>query len=692
MARAQQALQQRIRWAVGLSIVIVGLGIAWWAILINQPEASGTPSVETSSSGICVTQKDTELIRDRNSFGSLFVNRKSNPNVDAILCNASTNTGSREGAITLSSRAKSLEAFAGVSKIDIQGLPLSEPHMFTVNIAPYSEDPSQYSQQNLIANLGTSAGQPIRVTLDSNATTQLGLTNNYYGYGTYYGFGNQNQLPGTTSYTRVIGYVFSGGTSVSATNVYASVAFNLKKNAATECNDGIDNDSDGLVDTNDPGCTGPTDPDESNPPAPTANDDTAETNEGTEVLIDVLANDKDNGGVIDRNGSITIIKEAQQGTAEVINVSSFGGTANVRTLRSYEVRYTPSAGFSGSDSFTYKVCNEVNLCDTAVVSITVKAKEAFTISITPTSGTVPVDATITGTQPICSVDFGDDAQESVNSSSTVQHTYEQAGNYTVQATACDDQPATAQISVTTQSTAKVELKMIKTVYQPGEKVEFYLANAGPSCVNLPNSAPFTISSEADPNVFTPTATQQLSELCADGRKDLYWDQKTNDSQQAEVGSYTVTAHYLLGNTEKAVSATFSIAEKQLTELNIDCVPNEGLAPLEVTCSYDGSENVTWDFDDGATGSGATVVHTYTEAGSYTITARTASGVGTAIVTVTAAGVTPNVDNTSGGDATAAPIENLAATGGGLALTLIASFVLAGLVSYFIIRRPFSKGE
>jgi gliding motility-associated-like protein len=38
--------------------------------------------------------------------------------------------------------------------------------------------------------------------------------------------------------------------------------------------------------------------------------------------------------------------------------------------------YTPNNGFSGTDTFRYRVCNDLNLCDTATVTIIVQLAEA----------------------------------------------------------------------------------------------------------------------------------------------------------------------------------------------------------------------------------------------------------------------------------------------------------------------------
>lgn len=86
--------------------------------------------------------------------------------------------------------------------------------------------------------------------------------------------------------------------------------------------------------------------------APVAADDAANTAEGASVTVDVLAND------IDLEGdqlTVTAAGQPAHGTASLVS----GG-----------VRYTPEAGFSGSDSFTYTVSDGA-ATDSATVSVTI---------------------------------------------------------------------------------------------------------------------------------------------------------------------------------------------------------------------------------------------------------------------------------------------------------------------------------
>ncbi|MFO0751583.1 MAG: choice-of-anchor L domain-containing protein [Myxococcota bacterium] len=102
---------------------------------------------------------------------------------------------------------------------------------------------------------------------------------------------------------------------------------------------------------------GPTDPGDPTDPTgntpPIARNDNATTAVGTAVVIPVLMNDGDPDG---DSLVITNVGAPSHGTAALS-----GGA----------VRYTPAAGFSGTDSFTVTVCDPSNACATSTVTVTV---------------------------------------------------------------------------------------------------------------------------------------------------------------------------------------------------------------------------------------------------------------------------------------------------------------------------------
>jgi hypothetical protein len=104
--------------------------------------------------------------------------------------------------------------------------------------------------------------------------------------------------------------------------------------------------------------------------APTANDDTASVAEDGSVAIDVVGNDS--RGPANESGQTLAVDSITAGPAH--------GTASVIASGpdAGKVLYTPAADYNGTDSFTYKVCDNGTtngvadpLCDTADVSVTV---------------------------------------------------------------------------------------------------------------------------------------------------------------------------------------------------------------------------------------------------------------------------------------------------------------------------------
>ncbi|MDR2973740.1 MAG: choice-of-anchor L domain-containing protein [Propionibacteriaceae bacterium] len=104
---------------------------------------------------------------------------------------------------------------------------------------------------------------------------------------------------------------------------------------------------------------------------PTANSDTATTAQGEPVTIDVGANDT--------GSELTITAVAAPGHAKAtINAD---GT----------VTYTPAAGYSGVDEFTYTAMDSADQTATATVTVTVVAPPAAVDDPTPTVAPAPVD-------------------------------------------------------------------------------------------------------------------------------------------------------------------------------------------------------------------------------------------------------------------------------------------------------------
>lgn len=90
---------------------------------------------------------------------------------------------------------------------------------------------------------------------------------------------------------------------------------------------------------------------------PRALNDKALTEEDKSIAVDVLANDSDPDGTL-LPSTITVIKTADHGSTEV---NSDNG----------KITYTPDTDYNGQDTFTYRISDDDNATDTAVVTITI---------------------------------------------------------------------------------------------------------------------------------------------------------------------------------------------------------------------------------------------------------------------------------------------------------------------------------
>jgi large repetitive protein len=93
--------------------------------------------------------------------------------------------------------------------------------------------------------------------------------------------------------------------------------------------------------------------------APVANTDLAITEAGTAVVINVLANDK--------TGVPGVSGKALGTTPSSISAPSNGAAV----LSGNNIQYTPNPGFTGTDSFTYQICDAASVCSTATVFVDV---------------------------------------------------------------------------------------------------------------------------------------------------------------------------------------------------------------------------------------------------------------------------------------------------------------------------------
>jgi len=130
-----------------------------------------------------------------------------------------------------------------------------------------------------------------------------------------------------------------------------------------------------------------------------AGDDTASTPQGQAVTINVLSND-DQDASIDR-----IVRQPNNGTARIVNG---------------QILYTPAAGFTGTDSFTYEVIDPQGNKTVATVSVTVTGSGQGGINADDDT------ASTTQGQPVTIDVLSNDDQDA-----SIKHIVRQPGNGTV---------------------------------------------------------------------------------------------------------------------------------------------------------------------------------------------------------------------------------------------------------------------
>ncbi len=117
--------------------------------------------------------------------------------------------------------------------------------------------------------------------------------------------------------------------------------------------------------------------------APTANDDAAviDLGEAADATLDVLANDVEQCG----NDLSTVLTSTPANGIATLNENGI-------------LTYTPSLGFSGTESFTYQVCTacDETLCDEATVTIEVLGSENLAPIAMDDEFEVPIDGNLLG--------------------------------------------------------------------------------------------------------------------------------------------------------------------------------------------------------------------------------------------------------------------------------------------------------
>jgi parallel beta-helix repeat protein len=296
--------------------------------------------------------------------------------------------------------------------------------------------------------------------------------------------------------------------------------------------------------------------------------------------------------------------------------------------------------FPGTYTATVTVADTARNSSTATTQVTVTegdAPPAAALSANPSSGTAPLQvsadasgSTDNDSTPIATYkfDFGDgSAAVGPQAGATAAHTYAVAGTYTLTVTVSD--------TAGNASTATTQV----TVSAPPDAPPNATVGVSPSSGTAPLQVAADASASTDTDA-TPIATYKFD----------FGDGSTAVGPQAgasaphtytAAGTYTVTvtATDTAGNASSATTQVAVNRPDLPPAAAVAVTPASGLVPLAVTADASGSTDTDdtpiasykFSFGDGSAAvgpqTGATASHTYSAAGTYTVTATVTDAAG-----------------------------------------------------------------
>jgi hypothetical protein len=307
---------------------------------------------------------------------------------------------------------------------------------------------------------------------------------------------------------------------------------------------------------------------------PVGADDTATTPSNTPVNVDVLANDPSGPSL-----EVTEVTDGANGTVVIED----DGT----------VTYTPEAGFSGTDSFTYTACDDADQCVTHTVTVTVTPVGVDDVAVTEPN--TPVNVDVLANDPsapsltVTEVTDGANGTVVIEDDGTVTYTpvpgFSGTDSFTYTACDAEDQCVTQTVTVTVTATGADDTATTPTNTPVNVDV---LDNdpAGPSSTVTEVSEPAngTVVIEDDGTV-TYTPETGFSGI----------DTFTYTACDAEEQCYTQTVTV----TVTPVGVDDTATTPTNTAVNVDVLDNDPSAPsLEVTAVTDGANGTVVIEDDG----------------------------------------------------------------------------------------------
>ena len=237
----------------------------------------------------------------------------------------------------------------------------------------------------------------------------------------------------------------------------------------------------------------------------------------------------------------------------------------------------------------------------------------------PTSGDAPLTVIFNdsgssdedGTVVSYHWDYGDG---STDSGANTSYTYTSAGNYTVTLTVTDDDGATDT------STRLIQVTTAPVPNQP-PNASF---TASPTSGEAPLAVNFNGSGSTDPDGTIATYSWNFGDgASGTGVSRIH--------TYAAAGNYTVTLTVTdddgaTDTSTRLIQVTTAPVPNQPPNASFTASPTSGEAPLAVNFNGSGSTDpdgtiatYSWNFGDGASGTGVSRIHTYAAAGNYTAT-------------------------------------------------------------------------
>ncbi len=348
---------------------------------------------------------------------------------------------------------------------------------------------------------------------------------------------------------------------------------------------------------------------------PVANNNTATTNQGQPVIIDILDNDSDADGTINPS---------------TVQIETAPTNGNITINDDNTITYTPNSNQPGEDSFTYTVQDdEGNTSNTATVNITINntAPSINEITVEPTISegiAATFSATATDLDELTYTwDFGDNTEPVTGQN--VSHTFADNGTYTATLTVTDSNgaPTVETITLTVNNVAPT-------------------VNAGDDQTAIENQEITFNGNYTDPGILD---THTIEWDLGDGT--VVENQLNPTHTYTTPGSYiaTLTVTDSDGGTDSdTLEIQVNNAAPEITEITGDTNTTEGaIANFNAAAtSYGGNDlTYTWDFRDGSdTAEGETVNHQFADNGTYIVTLTVANDTGE----TTQETLTVNVDN------------------------------------------------